>query len=517
MSSAVRVLQIEDNDGDVALVRASLREAGEQGFVLEHAPRFEAGLERLKRGGVDVALLDLGLPDSRGIETFTRAKAAAPDVPIIVLSGLDDQDLALRAVREGAQEYLVKGEFDGALLARAIRYAIGRAGAERALHESERRFREDLERQVKERTAELERSHVRLRIADRLSAIGTLAAGLGHDMNNVLLPVRCRLDALDAMELPQAARQQVAAVRASAEYLRQLADGLRLLALDPDDAEASIANTSIENWWSEVGPLLTKAVRKPVRLEVVIAPGLPHVAVPRHRLTQAVLNLVVNAAEAVQERAASGAPALVRVSARPGASGTVMVSVEDNGRGMTEEVRRRAVEPFFTTKTRGLGTGLGLALVRGVVVAAGGALHIESEPGEGTTITLELPSSQLDGGGAATAVPSAAGRGRAAAITLRDPRAAAALELVLREAGWRTERLGAGEEAPQGVHAVWVTGAASTPAERVQRYIAAGGRVIWVGDGTPPSDAAAWIAEPFDLDASREAVGRVSSKLEEAP
>jgi signal transduction histidine kinase len=507
MSAPVRVLQIEDNQGDVALVRTALREAGEDGFALEHAPRLEVGLDMLATGPFDIVLLDLGLPDSRGLQTFTRAHGAAPDVPIIVFSGLDDQDLALRAVQEGAQEYLVKGAFDGALLARAIRYAIGRASAERALRETERRFRDDLERQVRERTAELERTHMRLRIADRLSAIGTLAAGLGHDMNNVLLPVRCRLDALTAMQLPAPATEQLEGIRRSADYLQKLADGLRLLALDPEDAQASDESTSIEAWWQQVGPLLGKAVQKPIRLEASITPGLPPVAVAEHRLTQAVLNLIVNSAEAVQERVASGADAYVRLIASLTASGRITVSVQDNGRGMTEEVRRRAIEPFFTTKTRGLGTGLGLALVRGVVGETGGALHIESTPGVGTTISLELPCARQ------RAAPDAAGT---AAITIDDPRSAAAVEMLLREAGYTTRREKVADRAPQAD--VWVVDGNSPAPDSAAAFVGEGGALAVVGNEFPRAvPAAVHIKDPFDLEAGREAVRSLRAKSARRP
>jgi signal transduction histidine kinase len=499
MSTPVRVLQIEDNHGDVALVRAILRDAGERNFVLEHAPCLQVGLERLKAGACDVTLLDLGLPDSGGIETFRTAHAEAPDVPIIVFSGLNDEDLALQAVQEGAQEYLVKGAFDGALLAKAIRYAIGRASAERALRETERRFREDLERQVRERTAELEATHLQLRMADRLSAIGTLAAGLGHDMNNVLLPVRCRLDALKAMELPKPALEQLEGIRGSAEYLQQLADGLRLLALDPEDRQASGESTNLQEWWARVGPLLSKAVHKPVRLVAEFEGALPPVALPGHRLTQAVLNLIVNAAEAVRERAERGEMALVRFSARTGEDGLVHVTVEDNGRGMTDDVRRRALEPFFTTKTRGLGTGLGLALVRGVVTEAGGKLAIDSAPGEGTRITLSLPCS-------APCVGSIAEVGTAA-IRIADARGAAAVEHVLREAGYRTQRVEPGAGRMPVDADVWVI---DSPAAESGEFARSGGWIVWVGGAPAGAEVPVHIRDPFDLEATREAVHRLA-------
>lgn len=249
------------------------------------------------------------------------------------------------------------------------------------------RQQERLQELVEERTRSLEETYDKLRTADRLASIGTLAAGLGHDMNNILLPLRCRLDALEGADLPESAREHFHSVRGLADYLQHLADGLHLLALDPDDAKASGESTDIATWWDQVGPLLGRSFRRGVTLTVDWPDDLPAIAVPPHRLTQAALNLLVNAAEAVDDH-----EGVIRIWARYQANlGVVQIGFTDNGCGMTEEVRRQALDPFFTTKRRGLGTGLGLSLVQGVVRSAGGVLDLESEEGNGTTVALRFP------------------------------------------------------------------------------------------------------------------------------
>src|SRR5437879_3554408 len=122
----VKVLLIEDNPGDARLIQLMLEEAGSQLFEIEHVGRLEQGLKRLAGGGIGVVLSDLSLPDSRGLGTFAQLHRLAPHVPIIVLSGLNDTTLAVQAVHEGAQDYLNKGQVDGQLLVRAMRYAIER-------------------------------------------------------------------------------------------------------------------------------------------------------------------------------------------------------------------------------------------------------------------------------------------------------------------------------------------------------------------------------------------------------
>ena len=140
-SEVIRLLLIEDNPGDARIIQEMLIEAGSNQFALEQYDRLSAGLERLNSGGVDVLLLDLGLPDSNGIDTFLRVYAKAPEVPTVVLTGLDDQRLAVKLVNKGAQDYLVKGQFDNNLLMRTIHYSIERKRSEKVIRESETRFR----------------------------------------------------------------------------------------------------------------------------------------------------------------------------------------------------------------------------------------------------------------------------------------------------------------------------------------------------------------------------------------
>ena len=122
----IQVLVIEDNPDDVATLRRLLEHEPSAQFTLNHADHLQTGLDRLARGGIDVVLVDLFLPDSPWLNTLAKLHAQAPEAPIVVLTGLDDDSIALLAVRKGAQDYLVKGQADGKLIARVIRYAIER-------------------------------------------------------------------------------------------------------------------------------------------------------------------------------------------------------------------------------------------------------------------------------------------------------------------------------------------------------------------------------------------------------
>jgi DNA-binding response OmpR family regulator len=153
-SLPVKVLLVEDSPSDAALLQESLTASAPGQFRLIHVETLAEALARLSQEPLDVILLDLSLPDSTGRETFLRARAAAPEMPIVVLTGATSEATGLEAVRQGIQDYLRKGQTDGPMTARAIRYAIERQRGETEL----RRARDELELRVAERTADLKQS-----------------------------------------------------------------------------------------------------------------------------------------------------------------------------------------------------------------------------------------------------------------------------------------------------------------------------------------------------------------------
>ena len=371
--------------------------------------------------------------------------------------------------------------------------------------------RRHLDTMVRERTRDLEASHEQLRMADRLAAIGTLAAGLGHDMNNVLLPVRMRMSALDSMDLPQQAYEHLSQVRKSCSYLQQLSDGLHMLALSPDEADTADAATDLHEWWTTVGPLLSRAVPKGVRFNASIKAGLPRVPVAPHKLTQAVLNLIVNAGEAIQSRPKRPRNAAVRLKAHAAAGGReVHLSVADNGPGMTPDVRARAFDVFFTTKKRGLGTGLGLSLVRSVTQAAGGEIDIATSPDKGgrggTEIVLTIPALHEHVQGNDESV-------RTATVYLLDRRAASMAAHILEAAGWHVSRTDEPVPPKTGDSTIWVTEPDEQALKAARVYAKRRGHaIVAVGQPRPRAPwaraGAIFVETPRDFDALRNAIGR---------
>jgi len=137
----IHILLVEDNPDDATLLQITLNEGPRGQFELVHVERLEAALKRLKEQTFDLVLLDLSLPDSRGLETFRRLHSQSPGIPVVALTGLDDETVAITAAKEGAQDYLVKGQFNRGLLVRAMRYAIERKRAETELANYARQLR----------------------------------------------------------------------------------------------------------------------------------------------------------------------------------------------------------------------------------------------------------------------------------------------------------------------------------------------------------------------------------------
>ena len=243
------------------------------------------------------------------------------------------------------------------------------------------------------RISELRETYDRVRDFERLALTGTIAAGLGHDLGNLLLPLRLRLDALRRITLPDEAQTDIAAIELAVNYLQQLSTGLRWLAADSGTGTDSAARTRLSGWIHEAEQGFRDALPPGVKLTVDVPAGLPVIRISRVALTQVVYNLVQNAGQALRGRK----DAQIHLSAQTTPEGdSVLILVTDNGPGLDEEGRARCFEPFFSTKKRQISTGLGLAIVRSLVRRAGGEATVSSDAGAGATFTITIPVARAD-------------------------------------------------------------------------------------------------------------------------
>jgi PAS domain S-box-containing protein len=265
-------------------------------------------------------------------------------------------------------------------------------------NEALQRMNDTLELRVAERSAELEAVHSALRQSQKLEAVGKLTGGVAHDFNNVLQVIGGNLQLLRPLVgADQIGRARlngaIAGVERGAKLSSQLLAFARKQPLEP----AVIDPGSLVR---ELGDMLRRTTGEQIELEIRIAPKLWNTLVDPHQLENSLLNLVINARDAMAgagrltieaANASLDEAAARRLGAAPG--DYVMLAVSDCGSGMSEEVMLHALEPFFTTKPEGHGTGLGLSMVYGFVTQSGGHLTIDSAVGAGTTISVYLPRS----------------------------------------------------------------------------------------------------------------------------
>jgi signal transduction histidine kinase len=362
--NSIRALLIEDNPGDARLIREMLRDSASVGaaVTLTHVDRLSTGVERLHDDAVtNVVLLDLSLPDSTGYDTFKTVRTAAPGVAIVVLSGLDDQDLAVRAVQEGAQDYLVKGQVDGGTLLRAMRYAVERQRLER--------LRRELERQRDE-----------------------FFSSVSHDLRTPVAAIKAAIGVVLANEptnIPPALHRLLGNIDLAADELARLIEDLLEV--------ARLQAGRVELWRSSVD--LRDVVKRAVRaLEPLIdgrhqraelcLPQEPVVAlVDVERLGRVLRNLLGNANKYGRE----GGSISVRLEQTPDET---CLAISDDGPGIDPDQQERIFERFYRVGgATSTGTGLGLAIAKGLVELHGGHLWVESTLGEGSTFRLSLPRS----------------------------------------------------------------------------------------------------------------------------
>ncbi|MBI4800876.1 MAG: response regulator [Desulfarculus sp.] len=525
----LRVLVLEDNPDDFQLLLDVLGGNGSSGLEISHCSRLSQALELLDGGGFDVVLSDLGLPDSQGLATITRLVERFPALPLVVLTGLDDEMVGVEAVREGAQDYLVKGDMGPELLLRTLRHAIERKKTQEEL----RQARKELEIRVQERTAELIRANLqlqeeiaervrteaeRLRLftaieqaseavaildakavieyvnpaferitgysqaetlgrpafaiympqaevefrrivqhvsagqpwsarhttqtkdgrtldvlrnvspvrdekgaivnfvvlstdvtamvslerqlvqAQKLEAIGTLAGGIAHDFNNILTAIIGYTElALASAHLLDEDRQYLEQVLAAGGRARDTVS--QILAFSRQGA-AEHKVIQIAPIVKEALKLLRASIPTTIELRQYIARDPGRIMGDPTHVHQVLMNLCTNASHAMgqaggvlevtlQEQTMDAQAAVALGNLKAG--GYLCLSVSDTGQGMAPEVQQRIFEPFFTTKGVGQGTGLGLSVVHGIIKNHGGAISVQSQPGQGTTFRVFLP------------------------------------------------------------------------------------------------------------------------------
>jgi signal transduction histidine kinase len=405
----VNVLLVDDQPSKLLSYEVILEELGEN--LIKAASGREA-LEQLLRQEFAVILVDVAMPELDGFElaAMIREHPRFEQTAIIFVSAVHLSEFdSLRGYQAGAVDYLQVPIVPDLLRAKVRIFCdlYRKTRQLEALNEElERRVEArtaelaaanaDLERRVDARTREREEALAQVAEMQKLEGLGQLTGGVAHDFNNLLMVVMSNLEmalnrvAEDALLTRWLGRAMEAAARAAALTKRMLAFARR-----QDLKPQSLALSDVVKGMVE---MMSHSLDPRVRIAVDLPPDLPPVRIDRNQLELALLNLALNARDAMP----NGGQLLIEArtadqSHLPDklASGSyVHLSVVDTGVGMDAETLKRASEPFFSTKPTGKGSGLGLSMVHGLMLQSGGAMHIASRPNEGTSVSLWLPVAQ---------------------------------------------------------------------------------------------------------------------------
>jgi len=365
---STHVLLIEDNPGDADLVRLRLVQAN-SAVDVSCFNRLSDGLASIKEKSPSVILLDLNLPDCQGAETFRRVLEKAPDVPVVILSGQDDEALAVKALHQGVQDYLVKGAISSSGLERAMRYAVERQALLRSL---------DMSRKQQLEFKNQFLSHVSHELRTPLTCI--------HQF--VSIP-------FDGLAGEVSAEQR--------DHLKTILKSVNQLgAMVRDLLEASRAESGkirIEPRCVAIGELIRQAVtmmqlaahEKQVGLEVGVDTRIPFVHGDPGRVLEVLINLIENGIKFTPPGGAVTVQACL-VQTDPD---FVYISVADTGCGISPEARALIFERLYqdpnAVDNNRKGLGLGLFIAKELVSLHGGRIWVASEPGNGSTFSFTLP------------------------------------------------------------------------------------------------------------------------------
>ena len=367
----MKLFLIEDNLGDIRLIFEMFRNRTDTHLM--SASSLKEGLARLSEVDADIVLLDLSLPDGNGVQNVTRIKEKFPELPVIVLTGLDDEKTALETLREGAQDYIVKYDMNFSLIRRSIFYAIERMRSERQL----RAALENAEVANQSKTAFLANMSHELRTP--LNAIMGFAELMQHRLFGPLGHPRYEEYAND--------------IHKSGSYLLELiSDLLDLAKAEAGKLELAEKIVNIESVIEEsVELVIPQAQECNVLVHIQKVNKLPYLWGDPRFLKQILINLLTNA---IKFTPSGGVVTIVGdVNKLKG----ITLTIADTGMGMELDEIPKAFSTFGQTSTMPVhkgqrGTGLGLPLTRRLVELHGGALNLESKPGVGTVVTVQFPA-----------------------------------------------------------------------------------------------------------------------------
>ena len=382
----IDILLIEDDLTEARLIQEILQNFDLDRFVLTHVERLQTGLNRLRQKQFDLILLDLTLPDSRGLSSVELLVNNFTSLPIVVLTNTNDDRLAIEAVRQGAQDYLIKRKINIEVLVRSIQYAIERQKASVLLRETN----ENLVNQIQQKTSEL------MKAKEINHFQSELVSMFSHDFRNPLTTVLSCTELLHNKKDLLSEEKKVylfQMLRNASKNMMQLVDEMLLVGqTEADTFQCNLTELDLELFCLElVEQLQLNADKRRIELVFDAQGRIEQSAWDESLLRHILGNLLANAIK----YSADGSKVLFELIPQ---EREIVFRVRDSGIGIPPEDLQKLFEPFHRASNVGRipGTGLGLAIAKSCVEAHQGKITVDSEVERGTTITVILPLLFID-------------------------------------------------------------------------------------------------------------------------